>query len=209
MNSKHEINVREWLSLCIDWLGLFDFGVVQLKPQMLIYPQFRLLAIWVSQYQVVCRIKWMLWNPLFWVLAILVVQSSCFAINFPSRIFHSKYILILICPGLIWGTHQIETSVGLWYLHADYFRSWFTRYIVSRWNVGYICIACRSPLRNTYRCWTVIAGDYSSLRMAKWSVIVAYDSSILGVIEELWALDSTDRLILWCREWNQHVFQQC
>jgi len=81
--AEPQIEFREEFVHGICWLEWFDFVVFQSTPEMLIYPCFGLLAKWLSLLKVMCGPKWMPWIPLFWVLAMLVVQSSCFAICFP------------------------------------------------------------------------------------------------------------------------------
>jgi len=79
---------------------------------MLLYPSFRLLAKWFNLLKVVYWLKKMPWIPLFWVLAMLVVQSSCFAICFPpafSTPTTCLWALVIVGSGVqdrsaIWGS---------------------------------------------------------------------------------------------------------
>jgi len=119
--ARPEIVLRQDLPQFICWLEWFDLALVQSMPQMLIYPQFPLLAKWLSLLKVVCWLKWMPWIPLFWVLGMLVVQSSCFAICFPPRIFHSNFLTLSVCLSWIrvhvrsgfWGS-IVSSSGGSW-----------------------------------------------------------------------------------------------
>jgi len=100
------------------------------SSRMLIDPRFRLLAKWSSLIKVVCWLKRMPRIPLFWLLLMLVVQSSCFAIYFPPCIFHSNYLSM--SPRLCWirGTWQIRRLGVYCFFVRSIFRWWRTSYIV-------------------------------------------------------------------------------
>jgi len=125
-----QIQFREEVLQGICWLHWFNSEVVQSTLQMLNYPCFHLLDHWLRLFKVMCWLKWMPWIPLFWVLAMLVVQSCCFAICFPNSIFHSNYVPMSRCRCWIWGTCQIR----LWEFYHPFIRSifgwWCTRDIV-------------------------------------------------------------------------------
>jgi len=87
---------------------MIDVVVVQSIRQILTYPRFHFLAKWLSLLKVVCWLKWILWIPLFWVLAMLVVQSRYLAIYFPFCIFHSNFLPMNIRLCWIRGTSQIR-----------------------------------------------------------------------------------------------------
>jgi hypothetical protein len=118
--AKPEIEFREELSHSICWLEVLDFEIVQSTPEMLIYARFCFLAEGFSLQKVVWGLKWTLpWILLFWVLAMLVVQSCCFAICFPPQIFHPTFSLwafVLVGSGVqvrsgYWGS--IGSSLGV------------------------------------------------------------------------------------------------
>jgi len=125
-----QIEFREELSQGICWLEWFDFDVVQSTPEMLIYPCSRSLAKWLSLLKGVCRPKWMPWNLLFWGLAMLVVQSSRFAIRFPPRIFHSNYLPMSFCLCWIRGTGEIRLLRVYRFFVVSIFGWWCTLYVV-------------------------------------------------------------------------------
>jgi hypothetical protein len=102
---KFESTEKLWLSIW--WLTWFDVEDVQSTPHILIYPCCCLLAKCLSLLNVVCRMKRILQIPLIWVLAMLIVQSSWFAIYFPLPIFHSNYLPMSTCLCLIRRTGQI------------------------------------------------------------------------------------------------------
>jgi len=127
--AEPEIEFRDKLSHGISWVEGFDFEICQSTPEMLIYPWFRLLAKRLSLLKVVCRPKWMLWIPLFWVLSMLVVQSSCIAMRFPPCIFHSNYLPMSFCLCRIRGTGEIRLLRVYRFFAGSSLRWWCTRYI--------------------------------------------------------------------------------
>ena len=91
--------------------------------------QFSLQAKWSSLLQVVCWPKWMPWIRLIGVLAMLVIQSSCFAICFSRQNFHSNYLTLSpcccwsrsICQSRLLGVYSIFIGStfswwGTWYI---------------------------------------------------------------------------------------------
>jgi len=89
-----------------------------------------LLGNRLSQLKVVCRPKCMPWIPLFWVLSMLVVQSSWFAIRFPSHIFQSNYLPMTLCLCWIRCTGEIRLQRLYWFFVESIFRGRHTRYVV-------------------------------------------------------------------------------
>jgi len=88
--SKAEIKLREEISQAICRVEWSIIDVYQSRPQMEINRHINLLAKWLRLLKVMCRSKSMPWIPLFWVLLMLVVQSSCFPICIPSPHFPLK-----------------------------------------------------------------------------------------------------------------------
>jgi hypothetical protein len=76
------------------------------------------------------------WIPLFCVLAILVVQSSCFALGYPSHIIYSNYqpVSLLLC----WISGTCEFShLGVYvFFVRRIFIWWRTRYFVNGWIIS-------------------------------------------------------------------------
>ena len=162
--AKPEFELSVELSQVIRWLEWFDFELVQSTPRMLIYPCFCLLAKWLSLLKVVCWLKWMRWIPLCWVLAMLVVQSSCFAISFPPCIFHSNCLSMSLCLCWIRSTCQIRL-LGLYsFFVRSIFMWWCTRYIA--YGQIIIWLAHQWPFRCTDSSRTMMAGVDPSLHAA-------------------------------------------
>jgi len=128
--AEPKIEFRQELSHGICWLEWFDFEVFLSTPGMSIYPGFRLLAKRLSLLKVVCGPKWMAWIPVFWVLAMHVVQSSCFSICFPPHIFHSNYLPMTLCLCWIRGTGEIGLLRVDRFFVGSILRWWCTRNIV-------------------------------------------------------------------------------
>ena len=137
---------------CMKWL---DFEVVQSTPQTLIYPHVCLLAKRLSPLKVTCWLELMTWISLFWVLAMLIEQSSCIAIWFPTCIFHSNYLAMSFCMCWIRGTCQMSCQVVYSLFIGSIFRRRCTMYIV------YGQITCwldhQWPFRSTDRCLTILS----------------------------------------------------
>jgi hypothetical protein len=74
-----------------------------------------LLVNQLSLLKVVCGLKLIPWIPVFWVLAILVVQSSCFAIRVALHIFHSHYLPMSHYHDCIIGTGEIKLLRVNWF----------------------------------------------------------------------------------------------
>jgi len=128
--AKPKIELREKLSQGIFPLESFDIAVVQYTPHILIYSHFHLLPQWLSHRNVVWWPKWMPWIPLFWVLAMVVVQCGCFAISFASRIVYYNILPMSIRLCWIRGTHQIRILQVYSFFVWSLFRWWHIRYIV-------------------------------------------------------------------------------
>jgi len=136
--AKPKFQFSEELSQGICWLKWFNFDVVQSMPQRFIYQKWCLLAKLGSLMSVVCSPNLMPSIPLFWVLAMLVVQSSCFAICFPPSIFQSNYLPMSLYLCWIRGTCNIRLlGVNSFFL-GSIIRWWWwcTRYIVHWYIIG-------------------------------------------------------------------------
>jgi len=153
--AEPKIKFREELSQGIRWLECFEFEVVQSMPEMLIDPRFRVLAEGLILLKVVCWPICMPWIPLFWVLAMLIVQSSWFAICFPTCIFHSNYLPMSHCLCWIRGTCQIRLLGFYSFFVRSIFRWWYTRYIFYVWIISWL--AHQWSFRCTYWSWTMMA----------------------------------------------------
>jgi len=79
-----------------------------------------------------CRLRWIPWIPLFWMLATLVVQCSCFAICFPPHILHSNYLSNSSCLFWIRGTCQIMIMGTCSFFVGSSFR-WWSHHIHCQW----------------------------------------------------------------------------
>jgi hypothetical protein len=98
-----KIQCTDELSYSIWWLKSFDVEDVQCSPCMLMYPRLFFLAEWLSLWNVMCCLKRITWIPLFWVLVMLIVQSSCFAIWFPpafSTLTTCLWVLVFVGSGV-------------------------------------------------------------------------------------------------------------
>jgi len=126
----HEVELREAGLQGSWWLESFDFEVVLFMPQKLIYPRFHLLATWLSLLKVVCWSNKIPWIPLFKVLAMLCVQSSCVAICFPARMFYSNYLPMSLCMCCIRSTCPIRILGVYSFLVGNIFRWRRTWHIV-------------------------------------------------------------------------------
>jgi len=163
---------------------------------MLIYLHFR-LATWLRLLNIMCWLKWMPWIPLFWVLAMLVVDFSCFAICTPHHSLHCNYLPTSLCLHLIRGTCQKRF---LW-VHSFFvgriLRWWCTRYIVNgkifSWQ------AHEWPLRCTDWSWTMSAQVNYSLQVVQSSQVVACLSAILGDIVDSEPRVGSCQIVSFCR----------
>ena len=106
------------------------FWIVQSMPEILLNPHCRLLDTWLSLLKVVYWLKSMPWIPLFCILAMLVVQSSCFAICFPLRVFDSNYLPMSVRLCFIRGTCQIRHPGVYSFFVGSISRRWLTTHIV-------------------------------------------------------------------------------
>jgi len=106
--NKLEIELQDKSHQGICWWEPFNVDVVQSTPEMAINWWFRSLAKHLSLWNVVCGPKWMPWKPFFWVLSMLVVQSSCFATGLPPCIFYSNYLFMSLQFYSIRGTGAIR-----------------------------------------------------------------------------------------------------
>jgi len=156
----------------------FSFEVVQSTPQLLIDSRFCLLAKWLSQLKVVCWLKWMPWIPLFWVLLMLVVEFSCFAICVHPCIFHSNYMPMSLCLFWIRGPYQIRPLGVYCFFVRSIFRWWCTRNIVYGYIISWL--AYRWPFRCTNWSQTIMARVDPILQMVNSCPVIVHQSSILG-----------------------------
>ena len=159
-------------------IGMIQFEVVQSMPQMLINAHFCFLAKWLSLWKVVCLQKSKPWIPLFWVLVMRVVQSSCFAICSPSHIIHTNYLPMSLCLGWIRGTCHIRLLGVYSFFIRSIFRWWHTKYH------GYRSItsglAHRWPFSCTNWCQTTMARVHPGLQQEIYCQGIIHNSSILG-----------------------------
>jgi len=128
--AEPEIEFREKFLWIICWMVWLDFVVGQSTPQILINAGLGRLATRLRLRKAVCGPNWMLQIPLFWVLWMLVIQSSCFAIRFPPSIFHSNYLPMTLCCCWIRGTGEFGLQSVSRFLVGTMVRWWLTRYIV-------------------------------------------------------------------------------
>jgi len=145
----------------------------------------------------VCWLRILPWNPLFWVLAMLVVQSSCFAICFPSHIFHSNYLRISLHLCWIRGTCQIQLLVVYSFIVRSIFRWWRTRYIVCGKIISWL--AHQWPFRCMDWSQTIMGRVNPTLREVKSHQVIALYSWILGDIIDNETRVSSRQMISFCR----------
>ena len=124
---RQECPPRVWYSPEID-ASKFTLHILSNTPGGFQWLKYILLML--SLLNVMCGPKWMPWIPLFWVLLMLVVQSSCFAIHFPPHIFHSNYLPMRLCLGWIRGTGEIRLLRVYWFFVGSILRWWCTWYVV-------------------------------------------------------------------------------
>jgi len=119
-DTEPEIKSTEELSYSMCWLIWFDVIHVQSMHQMFIYPRFRLLAKWLCLLKMVFWLNWMETIVLFRVLAMLVVQSSCFAICVPPLHFPLQLPAYETSSLLDQGYKSDQASRGLKCLRREY-----------------------------------------------------------------------------------------
>jgi len=163
--AESDIEFREELSHGICWLEGFELEVVLSTAEKLIYPWFWLLVEQLSLLKVVCRPKWMPWMPVFWVLSMLVVQSSCFPISFPPRIVHSTYLSMRICLCWIRGSGEIGLLRVYRFFVGSIFGWWCTQYVVYEYIIIAQLADGQSDVRTDVKpwwLWVVAAGRSSN-----------------------------------------------
>jgi len=195
--AEPKIEFWEELLQSICRLKWFDYEGVQSMPQMLIDPRFRLLEEWLRLLEVVCWLTWMPWIPLFWVLAMLGVQSSCFAICCPPRIFHSNYLPMSPRLCSIRGTCQIRLLGVYCFFVGSIFRWWCTRYIVHGWIISWL--AHRWPFRWTDWCGTMMALVGPILQVLKTCQVMALHRSRLSDIVNSELRVGSHQMMFFCR----------
>jgi len=205
--AKPRIQFKEDFSHGIYRLEGFDFEGIQSTPEMLIYPGFRLLAEWSSLVKLICRPKWMPWIPLFWVLAMLVVQSSCFAIRFPPPHFPLQLPayepLSLLDQGYRWDQAAEGLLVRLWeYLQV------VVHVVQCLWG-HHELTACRWPFRCTNCSPTMMAQGEGSLQVLESCWVIGLHSSISSDIVDSELPVGSHCRISFCKYSISHVSGEC
>jgi len=137
----------------------------------------------------------------------LVVQSSFFAICFPSCIFHSNNLPMSLCLCWIRGTGHIRLLGVYSVFIGSICRSWSTRYIVYEEIISWL--ADWWPFRHTSWSWTMMAGVDCSLQMAQSYQAMALNSSRLSDIVDGLPEVNSRWIISFCRSSTQHVSIKC
>jgi len=88
--SKPQSNFWEELTQCSGPLQWYRFQGVQPSCKMFIDLRLCVLAKGLSQLKVFCRSKWVPCISLFWLLSLLIVLSSYFAIHCPPKMMLSN-----------------------------------------------------------------------------------------------------------------------
>jgi len=144
-----------------------------------------------------CWLRRMEWITLFWVLAMLVVESSCFALCFPFRIIHPNYLPRSLRLCWIRGTYQIRLLGVHSFIVGSSFRWWCPRYIVC--GLIFSWLVDQWQFRCTDQSQTMMARVDPSLQEVKSRQVITPHSWIMGDIVDSEPRVGSRRIISFCR----------
>jgi len=144
-----------------------------------------------------CWMKWMPCIPLLWVLAMLVVQTSWFAICFSQCICYSNYLPLSLCRCWISSTDQVRMLGVTSFFIQSIFRWWSTRYIFHRYIIS--TLAHQWPFGCTDWSQKMMAPVDPSLQVVKSHQVTSIHLVMLGDIVDSEPLVDSHQIISICR----------